>query len=387
MKKKIGILGSTGSIGKSLLSVIDNEKQNYKIIFLSANRNYRLLLRQAIKFKVKDIIISEKKYFELAKKKNKKKDLKIHNNFKIFNKILKKKLDYVMSSIVGIDGLEPTINVIKFTDKIAIANKEAIICAWNLIQKELFKYKTEFLPVDSEHFSIWYALRNNKTYNISKIYLTASGGSLLNIPIKKYDFLDKQKILNHPNWSMGKKITIDSSTLMNKVFEIIEAKKIFNLNYDQLGVLVHPTSYVHAIIKFKDGMIKIIAHDTNMKIPIFNSLYDNQHQMIKTDEINIKKLNFLNFKKVDLSKFPSVKIIKRLQNKETLLETIIVLANDELVNLFLLKKLNFTDITILLQKLVNMKEIINLSQKRPGSINSIISLNRIVRKRINKIIY
>jgi len=174
--------------------------------------------------------------------------------------------------------------------------------------------------------------------------------------------------------------------MMNKVFEIIEAKKIFDLNYDKLDILVHPTSYVHAITKFNDGMINIIAHDTNMKIPIFNSLYDDKQKSIQADQINLNKLNFLDFKKVDTSKFPSIKIIKRLHNKESLLETIIVLANDELVNLFLLKKVNFTDIYKHLQKLINMKEIINLSQNKPGSIKSIISLNEIVRKKIYQII-
>ena len=185
---------------------------------------------------------------------------------------------------------------------------------------------------------------------------------------------------------MGKKISIDSATLMNKVFEIIEAKKIFNLKYHQLDILVHPTSYIHAITKFKDGMIKIIAHDTNMKIPIFNSLYSKQSKSIKTDQINIKKLNFLNFKKVDIEKFSSVKIIKRLPNKDSLLETFIVLANDQLVNLFLLKKLNFIDIIYLLQKLINMKEVMSLSKKKPGDISSIVSLNKFVSKKINKII-
>jgi len=175
--------------------------------------------------------------------------------------------------------------------------------------------------------------------------------------------------------------------MMNKVFEIIEAKKIFDLDYKKLDILVHPSSYVHAITKFKDGMIKIIAHDTNMKIPIFNSLYGVQKKKIETDQINLKKLNFLNFKKVDTDKFPSIKIINRLQNKESSLETIIVLANDELVNLFLLKKINFTDINICLQKLINMREVINLSKKKPGSINSIIFLKEIVKKKINKIIH
>jgi 1-deoxy-D-xylulose-5-phosphate reductoisomerase len=292
-----------------------------------------------------------------------------------------------MSSISGIHGLEPTVKIIKHTKKIAIANKEAIICGWHLIKKDLKKFKTMFVPVDSEHFSIYYGLTGNKISKTDKIYLTASGGPLNNIPKARFKDVKISEAVKHPNWKMGKKISIDSATMMNKVFEIIEAKKIFNLKYNQLEVLVHPKSYIHAIIKFKDGMIKIIAHDTNMMIPIFNSLYDNHNKSIKTEQLNINKLNFLNFKKVDTNKFPSVKIIKRLQNKETLLETIIVLANDELVNLFLLKKLNFTDITFFLQKLINMKEFVNLSKKKPGNVKSLILLNTLVRKKINEILY
>ena len=174
--------------------------------------------------------------------------------------------------------------------------------------------------------------------------------------------------------------------MMNKVFEIIEAKKIFDLKYEQLEVLVHPSSYVHAITKFNDGMIQIIAHDTNMTIPIFNSIYDNQTKKIKTDELNIKKLNFLNFKNVDTNKFSSIKILKKLQNKESLIETIIVLANDELVNLFLLKKISFTDINVVLQKLINMKEFKNYYKKKPGNLNSIMNLNKKIRIRINKLV-
>ena len=185
---------------------------------------------------------------------------------------------------------------------------------------------------------------------------------------------------------MGKKISVDSATMMNKVFEIIEAKKIFNLKYEKLDILVHPSSYIHAITKFNDGMINIIAHDTNMVIPIFNSLYDKKDQKIITNKLDIKKLNFLNFKKVDTNKFPSIKIIKRLRNTESLLETIIVLANDELVNLFLLKKINFTDIVNNLQKLINMKEFKIYNYRKPGNINSIISLNNHIRITVNKMI-
>jgi len=385
MKKKIAILGSTGSIGKTLIEIIKKDKKEFDIILLTADKNYTDLYKQAKILNVKNLIITNKKSFNKLKKKKIDK-INIFNNYDSFNIIFKTKIDYVMSSISGISGLIPTIKIIKHTKKIAIANKEAIICGWHLIKKDLKRFNTEFVPVDSEHFSIFYALQGNKISNIDKIYLTASGGPLNNIPKKSFKNVKISEAIKHPNWKMGKKISIDSATLMNKVFEIIEAKKIFNLKYHQLDILVHPTSYIHAITKFKDGMIKIIAHDTNMKIPIFNSLYSKQSKSIKTDQINIKKLNFLNFKKVDTKKFSSVKIIKRLPNKDSLLETFIVLANDQLVNLFLLKKLKFIDIIYLLQKLINMKEVMSLSKKKPGDISSIVSLNKFVSKKINKII-
>jgi len=385
MKKKIAILGSTGSIGKTLIEIIREKKNNFNIILLTADKNYKEILKQAKNFNVPNLIITDEKSFNELKKKKLGK-INIFNNYNSFNNIFKKKIDYVMSAISGFDGLEPTLKIIRHTKKIAIANKEAIICGWHLIKKDLKKYKTTFIPVDSEHFSIFYALQGNKISNIEKIYLTASGGPLNNLPKKRFKDIKISEAIKHPNWKMGKKISVDSATLMNKVFEIIEAKKIFDLRYDQLDILIHPSSYVHAIIKFNDGMIKIIAHDTNMKIPIFNSLNESQMNFIKTDKLNIKKLNFLNFKQVDVKRFPSISLIKKFNDKESLLETIIVLANDELVNLFLLKKIKFTDINLILKKLINMKDIKNYSQKKPGDISSLISLNKLVRLKINRII-
>ena len=162
MKKKIAILGSTGSIGKTLLNIISNDKKKFDVDLLTANKNYKLLLKQAKKFKVKKVILSDKKTFQKHKFIFLKNKIKIFNNFENIDKILKIKIDYTMSAIVGIDGLYPTINLIKFSKKIAIANKESIICAWNLIKRELKKHKTNFVPVDSEHFSIWYSLNHNK---------------------------------------------------------------------------------------------------------------------------------------------------------------------------------------------------------------------------------
>ena len=382
MKNKVAILGSTGSIGKTCLKIIAKDKKNFDLQLLTAQKNYKLLLKQAKIFSVKHIIITDKKSYQAAISKNIK-NIKIYNNFNQFNKIFPKKLDYVMSAIVGLDGLIPTINIIKYTKVIAIANKETIICAWNLIKKKLDHYKTKFIPVDSEHFSIWYALKNYNNSDIDKIYLTASGGSLLNIPKSQFKKLKISKILKHPNWKMGKKITIDSSTMMNKVFEIIEAKKIFNLNYNQLGIIIHPKSYVHAIIKFNDGMIKIIAHDTTMEIPIFNSIYADKKKMIKTKKINIQKLNNLNFKKVDYKKFPSVKLLNHLPSKDSLFETALVTINDKLVNLFLEGKIKYDEVNVKMNKILNRLEIKLLKKKLPSTISNVINTHEFINSRIN----
>ena len=387
MKKKIAILGSTGSIGKSLLKIIKKDKENFQIKLLSANKNYKDLFKQAKLFNVKNVVLTDKKTFLKYKTIFRKNKINIYNNYILINKLLSKKLDYVMSSIVGLDGLIPTIKIIKHTRNIAIANKESIICAWNLIEKELKKYNTKFIPVDSEHFSIWYALKNNSNKNIKKIYLTASGGPLLNVSSNKFNKLKINKIVKHPNWSMGKKISIDSSTMMNKVFEIIEAKKIFNLNYNQLSILIHPKSYLHAVILFKDRMIKIIAHDTTMDIPIFNTL--NKDQSFQSNSfiynLDLKKMNNLCLSKIDEKKFPVIKLIKNLPSKNTLYETVVVAANDVLVDLFLRKKIRYTDISFLLLKIINLKEFKQFKKIFPSRIEDIVKLSNYVRLKIKTI--
>ncbi|MDC0915393.1 1-deoxy-D-xylulose-5-phosphate reductoisomerase, partial [Candidatus Pelagibacter sp.] len=257
MKKKIAILGSTGSIGKNLINILKKDKNNFEVVLLTAEKNYLELSRQAKLFKVKNLIITNKNSYLKLKNKNFSHKINIFNNFSSFNIIFKNKVDYSMSAISGLEGLHPTINLIEYTKLIAIANKEAIICGWNIIKKKLKKFKTNFMPVDSEHFSIHYALKANSTNNIQFVYLTASGGPFHKTSLNKFKDIKVNETLKHPNWSMGKKISVDSATLMNKVFEIIEAKKIFNLTYKKLKILVHPSSYVHALIKFNDGMIKI----------------------------------------------------------------------------------------------------------------------------------
>ena len=383
MKKKIVILGSTGSIGKTLLDIIDKDKNNFQIVLLTANTNYKLLLKQAIKFKVKKVILTNLDLFKKNKHIFIKNKIKIYNNFKNLNRILPSKIDYTMSSIVGIDGLYPTINLIKISKKIAIANKETIICAWNLIKNKLKKYKTQFVPVDSEHFSIWYSIKDKKKPNIEKIYLTASGGPLLNVKKKFFKSLKINQITKHPNWNMGKKISVDSSTLMNKVLEVIEAKKIFQLKYKQISILIHPKSYLHALVKFNDGMVNLIAHDTTMQIPIFNTIYEEGEKKLKTNKINLYNLNNLNLKKVNDKKFPFVNILNSLPSKDSLFETILVSANDELVSLFLNKKISFLNITKILLKVIFSPEFTKYKFLKPKNVNEILKLNKYVRLKIN----
>jgi 1-deoxy-D-xylulose-5-phosphate reductoisomerase len=384
MKKKIAILGSTGSIGKTLIEIIKKDKKNFDVILLTADKNYKELFKQAKILNVKNLIITdEKSYLKLKKKINNK--IRIFNNFDSYNNIFSKKIDYVMSSISGIYGLEPTLKIIKYTKKIAIANKEAIICGWSVIKKELKKNKTKFIPVDSEHFSIYYAIKEKNINNLENIYLTASGGPLKNLPLNKFNNIKVIDALNHPNWKMGKKISIDSATMMNKVFEIIEAHKIFDIPYKKLKILIHPKSYVHALIKFNDGMIKVVAHDTNMKIPIHNSIYLPKTKFLKTKKIDFNKLNDLDFSYVDYDKFPLVKIISRLTEKNTLFETIIVAANDELVKKFLQKKISFLDISAKMYKFLSLNEFKKYKYIKPNSIDKIVKLNNYVRFKINNL--
>ena len=385
MKKKIAILGSTGSIGKNLINILKNDKKNFEVVLLSTNKNYKELLNQAKIFNVKNLIINNKNVFNKVKLKTNLQKINIFNNFSKIDNIFDKKIDYVMSAITGIDGLVPTLKIIQHTKNIAIANKEAIICGWPLIKKKLDYFSTNFYPVDSEHFSIWYALNNHSSQKIEKLFITASGGSLLNVSQKSLKDLKLKDVLKHPNWKMGKKITIDSSTMMNKVFEVIEAKNIFSIPYKDISILIHPSSYVHALVKFNNGMTKIIVHDTTMKVPIFNTIYSKTEKKLKSNKLNLDKLNNLNFTKVDLKKFPLVKILKILPKKCSLFETVLVATNDELVNLYLKNKIKYTDISQNFFKIINLNEFKKYKKIKIKKVESVLELNEYVRFKINSI--
>jgi len=384
VKKKIAILGSTGSIGKTLFNLILREKKNFEFSLLTAHKSHKILFKQAKALNVKNLIITNKKDYEILKQKTKNSKIRVFNDFNQLDKIFKKKIDYVMSSISGIQGLEPTIKIIKFTKKIAIANKESIICGWNLIQSQLKKHKTEFVPVDSEHFSIWYGLKNYKSKDLENIFLTASGGPFYKTSLSKFKKIKVSDALKHPNWKMGKKISTDSATMINKVYEVIEARKLFDINYKKIKILTHPKSYVHAILKFNNGLTNVIVHDTTMKIPIFNTLFLNSDRKLETSKVNIDILNNLNLNNVNSKRFPMIKLLDFLPDNHSLYETVIVAANDKLVELFLNNKIKFTDIQKKLFKIIKKKEFQKFKKISPKNITDITNLNDYVRLTISK---
>ena len=369
MKKKIAILGSTGSIGTSTLEVINKDKKNFDIILLTANNNYKKLIKQARQFKVKNVLIRDKKFYKEVKKSLKK--TKVYSGDVSITKIIKKKIDYTMSSIVGLAGLQPTIDAIKISKVVALANKETIICGWAILSRLIKKYKTEIVPVDSEHFAIKELTKNVSNEDIEEIIITASGGPFLNTPLKRLKKIKPQQATKHPNWKMGKKISIDSANMMNKVFEIIEAQKLFNFDRSKYKIVIHPQSYVHSIIRFKNGLIKMILYNTDMKIPISNTIYKNQNNLLKVSNIKITDLNNLSFQKVNSKIFPSTRILNKTSNFEHSAPIIINAANEVLVNLFLKGKIDFLHIVTTINKILKGKDFKKYAKRKPSSIKDI----------------
>tara|TARA_B100001057_G_scaffold296224_1_gene296360 strand:- start:4851 stop:6014 length:1164 start_codon:yes stop_codon:yes gene_type:complete len=382
MRKLISILGSTGSIGLTTLSIVDKKPKYFKPYIFSANKNYRLICLQIKKYKPTFFFIKNEKIFEKIKKKFKSNRTKIINNFDI--KYFSNVSNITVLAIPGIAGLSPTLTMIKKSKKILIANKESIICGWNLINNYSSKYKTEIIPVDSEHYSILKLLQNTNLDSIEKVYLTASGGPFLGYKHDQLKKIKPQHALKHPKWKMGKKITIDSSTLMNKVLEYIEAQKLFKIPNNKLDILIHPESLVHAVIKFKNGLTKFIYHDTSMIVPIANAIFDNNLEIDRFYKVkkNIKNLTFKIPKK---SNYPIIKILKKV-NEYPSTSIIINASNEVLVDHFLRKKLPFLDIPLMIEKIlrdINYKKYAIRNPKDLTQINKINSWAKI--KTIQKI--
>ena len=371
MKKKIAILGSTGSIGKSTLDIIKKDKKSFEIVFLSANNNYAKLVQQAKEFKVKNIFIKNKIFYERVKKSLKNSKTKVYSGDISITNIVSKKIDYTMAAIVGVAGLQPTIDAIKISKTVALANKESIICGWEILSKLVKRYKTKIVPVDSEHFSIMELTKDIRDDEVEEIIITASGGPFLNLPINKLNHAKPKEAINHPNWKMGKKISVDSANMMNKVFEVIEAYKLFKFNKKKYKIVIHPQSYVHSIVRFKNGLVKMILYNTDMKIPISNTIYKNKNSFSNESKIDTKILTNLSFEKVNIKKFPSIKLIKKCLNSGYSTPIIINASNEVLVGLFLKGKINFLDIVATINKIFKDEDFNKYAKRKPKSVKEI----------------
>ena len=381
MKKKIVILGSTGSIGRSTLEVIRKDKKNFDVVLLTANNNFTKLIQQAKEFKVKNVLIKNEKFYLKVKNSLKKTKTRVYSGDASINKIISRKIDLTMSAIVGLAGLQPTVDAIKVSKTVALANKETIICGWHFLSKLKKKYKTEILPVDSEHFSIMELTKNVTDDEIEEIIITASGGPFLRVPRNKLNDIKPKQAINHPNWKMGKKISVDSANLMNKVFEVIEAYKLFGFKKKKYRIIIHPQSYVHSIICFKNGLIKMILYNADMKIPISNILYGRKNKFSNLSKIKSKVLNDMTFQEVDKKKFPSVKLIKKCFTSGFSTSIVVNASNEVLVGLFLKGKIGFLDIVKTINKIFKDKEFKKYAKTKARSIKSIKIVDNWARKK------
>ncbi len=367
MKKLISILGSTGSIGLSTLKILDKQK-SLNLIILSANKNFSLICKQIKKYKPKYFIISNSNIFNKVKKKFKNKKVIILNNFKSLK--LRKKIDVTISAIPGIAGLTPTLILIKKSKKLLIANKESIICGWEIIKKDAIKSNTKIIPVDSEHFSIFKLLEQHNLNEIKKVYITASGGPFLNYKSHQFKNIKPESAIKHPKWKMGKKISVDSSTMMNKILELIEAKKLFNIPNKKLDILIHPESLVHAIIELKNGLKKFIYHETSMIVPLANALFEKNLDINDFLKKRNEKIQNLSFKKVNLKTFPIMKLKNRITEHPST-PIIINAANEILVDQFLKKKIPFLSIIKIILSILNNRNYYKNAIIKPRNIKQI----------------
>jgi 1-deoxy-D-xylulose-5-phosphate reductoisomerase len=340
--KNIAILGSTGSIGTQALEVIRQNPDIFCAEVLAANNNADLLIQQALKFNPNAVVIADETKYSQVKEALQPKDIKVYAGSKAIEQIIEMEtIDIVLASIVGYAGLASTINAIKHKKQIALANKETLVVAGELVTKLALENAVNIYPVDSEHSAIFQCLVGEWENKIEKIYLTASGGPFRGKTKKDLQHITRAQALKHPNWVMGAKITIDSASLMNKGLEVIEAKWLFNLKPEQIDVIVHPQSIVHSIVQFEDGSMKAQMGLPDMKLPIQYAFgYPNR---IKN---NFPRFNFLNFpnlqfEKPDLETFTNLQLAFNSINKGGNMPCVLNAANEIAVEAFLNDKIGF----------------------------------------------
>jgi len=380
-KRTISILGSTGSIGVQTLNVLESISDNFRIAYLTANTNIDLLAKQIKKFKPVGVVVGNKELSQRLKSRIDFNGIVLYGKKGLIEAASDNINDLVLSALVGFSGVEPTMAAINAGTTIALANKETLVSAGSVIISTAKKNNVDIIAIDSEHSAVLQCLVGESIDSLEKIILTASGGPFFNLPKEQFNDITLQQALNHPNWNMGNKITIDSATMMNKGFEVIEAFWLFNVKKEQIDVVIHPQSIVHSLVQFIDGSMKAQLGLPDMRIPISYALSYPRRLKFDFPRLELHELNQLTFHKPDLEKFRCLRLAFEALKLGGTSATIINAANEIAVYSFLKEQIGFTDIP----KLIEMAlEKIEFTEK--PSLQEIIDTDLETRKYIENII-
>lgn len=369
MIKTIAIFGSTGSIGINSLNIVRQNLDKFKVEILLANNNVELLAKQAIEFKPQYVGLVDETNLAQLKHLLDNQNIKIISGKKAASELAKVKVDITMMSIVGSSAIEPTINSIKTGNTIALANKECLVCAGTLITNLAKELAVKIIPVDSEHNGLFQIFNHNQPHLVKNVTLTASGGPFRDLTLEEMQLVTKSQALKHPNWSMGAKITIDSATLVNKCLEVIEAYYLFPIPMNQIKILIHPESIIHALATYIDGSILAQLSKPNMQIPISYALFYPERAFLNDfNEFDLANIARLNFHQVDEKKFKSLYLLKQIINSiQSNSSLIFNIANEIAVSAFLEDKIKFMQITDIIEEMLNIIPISKLN-----SLNEIL---------------
>ena len=352
MKKQIAILGSTGSIGTQALQVIEEHPDLYEVYALTANNKVEKLIEQARKFQPEAVVIANEDKYQQLKDALADLPIKVYAGAEALCEIVESgPVNIVLTAMVGYAGLKPTMNAIMAGKTIALANKETLVVAGELITELAQQYRTPILPVDSEHSAIFQCLEMNNP--ISKVILTASGGPFRTFSMEQLSTVTKEQALKHPNWSMGAKITIDSASMMNKGFEVIEAKWLFGVKPEQIEVVVHPQSVIHSMVEYKDGAVKAQLGVPDMRLPIQYAFSYPKRESLSGERLDFMKCNTLTFEATDTKRFRNLAFAYEAMNRGGNMACILNAANEVVVAAFLKDQISFLGMSDVIEKTMN----------------------------------
>ena len=380
--ENISILGSTGSIGRSTLDVVDKSGGKFNVRGLAAGRNLDLLCRQVEKFKPKIVSLERKEDADEFRRNCKEYALRITYGQEGAEEVARfEENDIIVSAITGINGLRPTLAAVKAGKRVALANKESMVVAGPLIQETVQKSGAQIIPVDSEHSGIFQCLAKERIEDVKKVILTASGGPFLQTSIEKMKNKTREEALNHPRWNMGEKVTIDSATLMNKGLELIEARWLFGLLPEKLGILIHPQSIVHSLVEMRDGSVLAQLSPTDMKVPIQYALTYPRREEALLPSLDLSQIKVLEFYKVDVKKFPLVKLARQVLEEGESFPVALNTANEVAVEMFLKRRIKFSDIADVVAEIVE-----NHKKRKIESLDDIFEVDRETRQQTRNLL-